>query len=141
MKYKNILFLDGNCLFCLKSVNMLCRLDKREELHYSSLQGDAAQALPKKWRELTDEKGLPSGQVVLVERYGSDNEQQWHGADGIIRSFKLIGMPFSVLWLLYYTPKGIKNCVYKMVARNRHFIVNPNACTIPSKKFSSKFIP
>ena len=133
--------MDGECLFCQSSVKYLYQIDSLQQLHFSTLQGKTAECLPDSWRATEDEKGNASGGVVLIENYQQTSEQRWRGADAVLRALYLIGGIWSVLWLLHLIPAFIKDPLYKLIARNRYrFTGGKQACELPSKEFSDRFV-
>ena len=95
-KNTGVLFLDGDCLFCQKSVKCLYEIDRLKKLHFSTLQGEAAEALPSRWRTTEDGSGAASGEMVLIENYQQDNEKRWRGASAVLRTFYIIGGVWSL---------------------------------------------
>ena len=141
-KNTGLLFLDGDCLFCQKSVKSLYELDRLKNLHFSTLQGEAAEALPASWRTTEDCRGEASGEMVLIENFQQSNEKRWRGASAILRTFYIIGGIWSLLWWLNMVPSFIKDSVYQVIGKNRHrFNGGKKTCELPTKEFSERFIP
>ena len=44
---KKIIFFDGDCILCNKSMRLCYKYDKKKKFHYSSLQSDFAKELLK----------------------------------------------------------------------------------------------
>jgi len=138
---KHILFLDGDCVMCQKTAQRLYRWDLTQTIFFSALQGQTASMLPSNWRNTTDAKGRPSGNAVLVERAGQDNECRWQGANAILRSLLLTKSPLALCWIFYYIPGFLKNRFYGLVARNRHRLISNKSCPLPSQSFKDRFLP
>lgn len=137
----NILFMDGECLFCQNSVKYLYLLDQQKQLHFSTLQGKAASVLPGDWRVTEDSNGKAAGNVALIENFNKENEKHWRGADAILRSLYLVGGVWKVMWIFHQTPEFIKTFGYQLIAKNRHrFSGGKKACELPSANFASRFI-
>ncbi|BDS06117.1 hypothetical protein NT6N_11570 [Oceaniferula spumae] len=138
----NILFLDGDCMFCQQSATMLHRLDKRGRLHFAPLQGETARILPEAWRQLEDTNNQASGAAVLTEYYGSDRQMHWRGADAILRSLYLTGGIFKIFWPLHWLPRWIKSPAYQFIARHRHRLkFGKESCSLPDAKFREHMLP
>ena len=140
-KIINILFMDGDCLFCQNSVQVLYKLDQQKRLHFSRLQGETAKVLPEDWRVVLDGKGQASGNVALIENFEQTDEKRWRGADAVFRSLYLIGGIWKTVWLFYYIPHPVKKFCYQLIAKNRHrFTDGKKACKLPSSGFSGRFV-
>lgn len=138
---KHILFLDGDCVFCQKSAQLLYRWDRTQMIHFSALQGDTATMLPSDWKNTTDANGRPSGNAVLVECAGQTNESRWRGADAILRSLLLTRSWWALCWVFYYIPGFLKHRLYSLIARNRHRLVRDKTCPLPGPSFKDRFLP
>ena len=138
---KNILFLDGECVFCQKSAQFIHRLDKKGLIHFAPLQGKTAELLPDKWKLSEKQTAQAPGAVVLVENLG-DNQVFWRGADAVLRTLNLIGGVWRIFWPLHHLPQCMKEGVYQLVAKNRYRIAGKNtACDLPDDVFKSKMFP
>lgn len=139
---KNILFLDGDCLFCQRSARLLHRWNRRNNLFFATLQGETAALLPAGWKSHADEKGRPAGAAVLMEHAGCPDQRCWRGADAVLRAFYLTGGVRTALWLLHYTPRFLKSGMYHLIARNRHQLMQARgSCPLPEQDFKDQFMP
>ena len=139
---RNILFLDGDCLFCRRSARLLHRWNRRNNLFFATLQGETAAMLPADRVSLTDARGRPAGAAVLMEHAGCPDQRCWSGADAVLRAFYLTGGIRSALWLLHYTPRFLKSGMYHLIARNRHHIARTRGiCPLPEQDFKDQFMP
>lgn len=138
----HILFLDGECLFCQQSAQLLYRWDRSRQIYFAPLQGETAQALPEDWKRLTDSHGNATGTAVFAENFGTPDARYWRGADAPLRSLKVSGGVCKVFWLLSYTPRPIKDWVYQSIARNRHRLLRKKGvCAIPDELFKARMLP
>jgi len=141
-KPNNILFLDGDCMFCQKTATVLHKLDKHGQLHFAPLQGETAKLLPESWRELKDANQQASGAAVLTEGYLTDEQRHWRGADAILRSLYLAGGAPKLLWPIHWLPKWIKSPGYNFIARHRHkLLFGKGSCSIPDANFRGHMLP
>ena len=138
---KPILFLDGNCVFCQRSAQLLHWLDRHDRIRFAPLQGETAKMLPEKWR-LTDNKNTtqPSSAILVESPKGKTSPLR--GADAVLRALKLAGGIGSVFWLFHYLPAWLKNGTYQFIARHRYRIAGKQAtCNMPDKHFLDKMLP
>ena len=143
-KNLNVFFMDDACLLCHKSIQLLCRIDSRKKLHFSTLQGESAKNLPTECQlsssDSNDARATES--AVLIEDYQLDSQRIWHGADAVLRSLFLIGGWWRIFWLGYFIPQSIKQACYQFIARNRHSIVPTHkTCPLPTAETAERFIP
>lgn len=139
---KQIIFLDGDCVLCQKSAQLLHRIDAHDHLLFTSLQGKTASQLPEEWLSTVDTNGQAGGAAVFAESFGTEEVTYWRGSDAILHALKAaggIGIPLS--WLLII-PKSLREIVYRWIARNRHrFIRKNDTCSMPDPIFLSKQLP
>lgn len=136
-----ILFLDGDCNFCKRSVRTLSKLCPH--LKFAPLQGSTAvQFLSQQQRRLRDEQGAPTGAAILIENPASNTQIYWKGPDAILRTFWLMGGPPSLLWHLHRVPQWLKKGTYQFIARRRHALpFISKQCQLPSQEEKQRYLP
>jgi predicted DCC family thiol-disulfide oxidoreductase YuxK len=119
-----VLFFDGNCAFCSKSVQQVVRFDAQERISFAPLQG-----------ELATEKGFSgyaadtNGSMVLMRE--SDGRVFMH-SDALIELARALGGYWNVFRIARWIPRWIRDGVYRWIARNRHrFMGKTEACMLP----------
>ncbi len=124
---KHIIFFDGICNLCNSFLQFIIKRDKKERFFFVSLQSKYAQEnLSKKWTEATNFQS-----IILKENYYLRTKST---------AVLLIAKHLSGMWpLLYYLfiliPKGARDFVYDIVAKNRYrWFGKKNVCQIPSPK-------
>lgn len=141
-QYEHILFLDGECLLCRRTSQLVHHLDHNKCIYFAPLQGTTAEILPSEWRLLTGPDGTPSGNVVLAESTSSGQYRYWHGADAMLRTLLLTKSILSPLWIFHYTPSFLKNIIYRQIAKNRlQLSSRMNNCRIPVQSFKDALLP
>ncbi len=129
-----ILFFDGTCGFCTRSVQWVLRHDRRDALRFAPLQGEtyAALAIPGKPTDMSS--------LVLLR----DGRLYTHSS-ATVRMLRLLGGIWPVVGaLLWVVPKPLRDAGYRVVARNRYRIagrVEPGACAIPSPDIAARLLP
>ncbi len=119
-----ILFYDGDCGLCARSVQWILRHDRRGELRFAPLQGATYAALdvPGKPRDLNS--------MVLW-----DGERLFVEGDAWARVLKAMGGWWG-MWggALKRLPRRIRDGVYRFIARRRHRLATPpSACPTPTE--------
>lgn len=122
-----VLFFDGDCGFCSKSVRQVYRLDRRGAVEFAPLQGKLS-------HELGFEKcaAKDGGTMVIVRE--SDGRRFFKG-DAWIELGKTLGGICAVAAALFSIfPKGARDWIYDLVAKNRYLIAGKgNACAMPDE--------
>lgn len=132
---KWVLFYDGDCAFCAKSVNRVFDLDRNGVVDFSPLQGELART-----HGLTDYADPREGTMVVMRE-----------ADGAVflRSEALIelaralgGWSRGLALFGRLVPRVIRDGAYKWIARNRHrFGGGKDACRLPTPEFLARVRP
>ncbi len=119
-----VLFFDGSCAFCSKSVQYVVRFDGRERISFAPLQG-----------ELAREKGFSgyaaatNGSMVLLRE--SDGRVFMH-SDALIELAHALGGFWRFFKIARLIPRWLRDGVYRWIARNRYrFMGKTNACLLP----------
>jgi len=128
---QRIVFYDGVCKFCNRSVNTLIKLDQRGRIMYSPLQGELAKAkLPE-----ADRSNLDS---LVYLRKGTIH----HRSSAVL--FSLADAAVWLCWLHVFRliPAVVRDACYAYVAKNRYrWFGKHDSCMIPSGSIRQRFIP
>jgi len=128
---KNILFFDGSCAFCTKSVQIFIKHNSKN-IYFSSLQGQAANLVQ------IPEFAKNSNSLVFYSNHA------FHIRGQALRKLANFTKPFSLLrFLLVLTrilPLPLVNAVYTKIAQNRHKINFKENCAFDSR-LSHKLLP
>lgn len=131
---KRVLFYDGDCAFCTKSVNRVFDLDRHGVVDFSPLQGELAASLNlQKYADLQE-----GTMVVLRESDGAI----FLRSDAILELANALGGIYKLAILGRFIPRILRDGAYKWFARNRHrFAGKGDACRLPSPEFLSRIRP
>lgn len=106
---KTILFFDGNCGLCNRSVKFVLKKEKDHALLFSPLQSDFAK---KTLAPFNLENKLDS--LVLLE-----NGKVYTESSGALRVTKYLRRLWPLMMAFLIVPPFIRNAVYKYIAKNR----------------------
>jgi predicted DCC family thiol-disulfide oxidoreductase YuxK len=136
-QHRGILFYDGECGLCLRSVRFFLWADRSAQLRFAPLQGEtAAKRLPADLREadclstvvyLRDEPGGEAHYYVRSEAVGR----------------ALIDIGGFWAWTgraLMLVPSGLREAGYRFVARHRGKIFPKSKCALPSLGQQSRIL-
>lgn len=127
-----ILFFDGICGLCNRLVNIVLRLDRKQLIRFSPLQGETARAmlppLPEDAREWS---------MVYW-----DGERVHTDSDANLVLCRDLGGVLSVLSVLRWIPRGVRDPVYRTLARTRYrWFGTLESCRVPSAEEEARFLP
>jgi predicted DCC family thiol-disulfide oxidoreductase YuxK len=132
----NIIFFDGVCGLCNKTVDFVLRADRNRVFLYSPLQGQT-------FRRIT--QNYPETQTVdsiYVLNRGSGAEKLLQRSDAIL--FILAHLP-GYRWLARvgrFVPRLIRDTMYRLVAAIRYRIWGKrDSCRLPSSEERTRFLP
>lgn len=122
-----VLFFDGECGFCQKSVRWIHEFDDKGWIEFAPLQGELAEKFGLGGYA---EKGGGS-LVVLREPDG----EIFTKSDAVAELGKALGGVFRVLaFMLSRIPGKLRDGIYDWVARNRYRLLGKaDACALPDK--------
>jgi len=124
-----IVFFDGECAFCSRSVRWLVLLDWRKNLRISPLQGDLARS--KGLERYADNSD--GTMVVLRESDGAI----FTSSDAWLEVMRALGGPWRLFLIFKLVPRFIRDAAYRLFARNRWF-GKTNACGMPDEKVTKR---
>lgn len=122
-----VLFFDGECGFCTRSVRWVYRLDRKGAVEFAPLQGELSKRLG--LEKFADEEG---GTMVVI-REGSGERffksDAWIAlARGLGGGWKLVAAAIAMF------PKSWRDAAYDLFARNRYRVAGKgSACSIPDE--------
>ena len=127
-----VVFYDGDCGLCDRSVKALIRMDKRGRLRYATLQGETATGL------MGEPQGPSEGWAIkLLDERGLHD-----GSTAALRAMAAAGGIGALGKVLLLVPRYIRDGVYKWIARNRYrWFGTVDACLLPSKALRQQFLP
>lgn len=115
MQYKisnqKVVFFDGVCNLCQRSIKYIIKYDKKQSLKFASLQGEYA----KKMLHPTDHKNL--GRILYF-----DSKELNTKSTAILKLCNVLGGWHKILLLGYLLPKFFRNMFYDVIAQNRYFL-------------------
>ncbi len=127
---KPILFYDGVCGLCDRSVQFLLKRDKAHKLHFSPLQGETAKTL------LTTVQREQLASVVLWE-----DKKTYEKSQAMLRVLA-IHLGWSWVKVFFYIPKPVSDFFYHLIADNRyHLFEKMDVCRLPTPEEKASFLP
>lgn len=129
----HLVFFDGTCNFCSRSVNFLLEHDKDKKFLFSTLQGETAkQWIPEKFRNNMETS-------ILVENYKSANPKIYYYGKGAFRALWLLGGAWKLLGWPSFFPAFLYDWGYRLIASHRNWFTQ--SCKIPTAATKERFLP
>lgn len=125
-----IVFYDGDCGFCNRTVAYLLKHDRGKEIYFASIQSAVC-------KKIFDEYGWDEPDLstfYYVE--GGNLYKKSTAALKVVRNFKY---PQRLMLLGFVFPRFLRDFVYDLVARNRKRI-SKGYCVVPSEEDRSRFL-
>ena len=126
-----ILFYDGECGLCARTVQWCLDHDQRQRLRFAPLQGATYAALD------IESKPLDLNTVVLFD------EGRLHvTSDAVLRLLRHVGGVWGV-WgnLGRIVPRFVRDASYRFIARRRHkWFGAADRCRLPTQAESARFL-
>lgn len=126
----SVLFFDGVCNLCNRTVDFLIRRDKKHVLRYAPLQGTSA-------HEMLDAsmiEALPS--VVFMDKNGV-----YQRSTAVLRAVAKLGGLWPALMILLVIPRPIRDAVYNWIGKNRYtWFGKRDSCRLPTPAERAMFL-
>jgi predicted DCC family thiol-disulfide oxidoreductase YuxK len=117
-----IIFFDGYCHLCCRSVKFILRRDPRGYFTYAPIDGATADQLLKK----SSTSPLPDS-IVLYE-----NGKIYTRSTAALRVARKLCGAWPLLYIFMLIPPPIRNAVYNIIARNRYkWFGRSESCWMP----------
>lgn len=128
---KGVILFDGFCNLCNASVQFIIKRDRGDYFRFAALQSQTGKAIASKYNALTN-----ANSVILIE-----GEKKYIESTAALRIAKKLSGLWPLLYLFIIIPPPIRNCIYRIVAKNRYrWFGKRKECMIPSTKLQLKFI-
>jgi predicted DCC family thiol-disulfide oxidoreductase YuxK len=125
-----VLLFDGVCNLCNSVVQFVLTHDKNAAVRFASQQSAFGQ------RTML-ERGLSGIEgVVLLE-----GERVYTHSDAALRLLGYLPAPLGWLSGLHVIPRGLREIVYRLIARNRYRLFGKRkACFLPRPEWKARFL-
>ena len=127
-----ILFYDGECGICTRSVRFLMKRDRQQRLRFAPLQGETAQSLlPEALRKDLSTAVYRQSEAVTYLR----SDAALHALIDTGSALRFIAK--VSLWI----PQGFRDVCYNWIARNRAKLSPKSSCPMPTEQQRRQLLP
>ena len=125
----DIIYFDGDCLFCNRSIQLIIKLDRNQRFYFALLRSDYAK------------KHLNSDLIKKVDSIIYQTPARiYTKSSAVIRIISHLGIGYRFLLIFLLIPVFIRNFFYDLFARYRYQLFGrQDQCTLPSAH-SSRFL-
>lgn len=127
-----VVFFDGECGLCLRSVDFLLTEDLREILKFAPLRSRAAQKYG------VSEPTIDVGETMIL----ADNGRLYEKSDAVLRCADYLGGGWRLLArMAAAVPRDLRDRGYMLISRRRHrFFPRGEECRIPGPGERARFL-
>ena len=119
---QTILYYDGLCVLCNKSIRFIIDRDRKNQFKIGLL--DAFKSEDKQDSVILVHKGI-----------------KYNYSSAVIKSLILLGGIYKLAFLLFILPKSLRDFLYKIIAKNRYkWFGKHNTCPTLPEKWKKRFI-
>lgn len=125
-----IVFYDGDCGFCNRSVAFILKNDKTRSIKFAAIQSDFTNMLFR-------DKGWPAPDLSTFYFY--ENAGIFEKSTGALKVAKYLKFPYTLMLAFWIIPPFIRNYVYNVIAKRRRNL-SKDYCVMPSIEERKRFI-
>ena len=126
-----IVYFDGVCGFCNRTVDFLLKRDTAATLRFAPLQGETA-------RDHLPEQDRTSLDSLVVSR----GEKSWRRSAAVVRTLWQLPAPWPIMgWLLWLIPLPLRDLGYRLFAKVRYRLFGKlESCRLPQPGEAERFL-
>lgn len=128
----HIVFFDGVCNLCNKSVDFILKRDHHRKFRYASLQSSIAD-------NMLGEKGVDTSDIrtiILLK-----DQKIFYKSDAVLEIARDLRPPWPVLYIFKLVPRFIRDAMYNLISKNRYnWFGKRDTCRIPTTEEKDLFL-
>lgn len=125
-----VVFYDGDCGFCNRSVQFILDHERLHEVRFCALQSETAQRFFR-------DKGFPEPDLSTF--YFWDGNRLSERSSGALRVAAFLKFPYSWMRVGWIVPRFMRDAVYNWIAKRRHKLAKQQ-CALPTPEQRKRFI-
>lgn len=124
--------MDARCALCTRGAKWIARNDRREEFKIVPLQSELGKAL---MNHYAIDPADPTSWLYL------EDGRAYASLNALIRVGHRLGRVWNVLFILRVFPRGLRDTLYRVVARNRYrWFGTADLCTLPDPELQKRLM-
>lgn len=131
---KTVVLFDGICNLCHRSVQFILHHDKAQRFVFASQQSEVGQQLLRQY-------GVPTEAALADSLVVIEGGQVWLESDAALHILYRLGGVWRIPALLRWVPKGLRDWVYRLIAKNRYRLFGRlERCMVPTPELKKRFL-
>lgn len=132
---EHLVFFDGECGFCDRTVQWLLKHDKAEVLYFAPLQGEQA-------KQVLPQFNLPEDlDSIVYVRQGTGGSEVFIYSAAIGEILRTLPAPWSWMRVAWIVPRFIRDAAYRSFAARRiQWFGTVDACTLPDERQARRLL-
>ncbi|MCE3296620.1 MAG: hypothetical protein K0R65_2334 [Crocinitomicaceae bacterium] len=126
-----VIFYDGECGFCNRSVQFILEHEKNHDVCFTALQSDFA-------LDFFARHQLPKPDLSTV--YFWDGRNLFSKSTAALKLTNELKFPWGFLKAGYILPRGWRDRIYDFIAARRHRLGNKGFCALPTEEQRKRFL-
>ena len=128
-----VIFFDGECNLCNRSVQFVIRHDKQKLFRFAALQSESGKQVIAK---LTENGAKVPDSFILKYK-----NSYYVRSSAALMVARLIGGGWQMLYGFTIIPRFLRDSIYDFVSRNRYkWFGKQNECMIPTPELMDRFL-
>lgn len=133
MKKKSIIFFDGYCVLCSRTIQFIIKYDSKKYFHFVPVQSEIGQSMIKRFPTSASQ---PLTQSVLL----LENNQLYKQSTAVLKIIRRLKSPIKYLYFFILIPPFIRNLIYRQISKHRYvWFGQNNTCFVPDSKNDQLF--
>lgn len=126
-----IILYDGVCNLCNASVRFVLARDHKDYFRFAPLQSDIGRTLAAQYDLSPD----------LSTFFLIDGSKAYEKSLAWLEIMRLLGEPWSALYVFKLVPGAIRDWLYNLIGRNRYqWFGRQDSCPVPKAEWQRKFL-
>lgn len=125
----SIVFYDGGCMLCARTVRLLLRADRHHVLHFAPLNGLTA-------KQLAINNTTDTAESVVFYQAG----KIYQASTAVLAICTTLPFPWPILYMFIAVPPFIRNSIYRYIGRNRYRWFGQSTCLVVDPKFKDRIL-
>ncbi len=131
---KTVVLFDGVCNLCHRTVQFILRHDRARRFVFASQQSEVGQ-------QLLSQHGIPTAAALTDSVVVVEEGRVWLESDAALHILYRLGGVWRIPALLRWVPKGLRDWVYRLVAKNRYRLFGRlERCMVPTPELKERFL-
>ena len=127
-----VIFFDGNCILCNRSVGLILKNDSGKEFLFASLQSDAAKNILLHYNL----KNISPSSILLLAE-----DKVYDKSEAVLKICQKLDWPWRIFTLFKYLPKRFRDYMYDGIAKNRYrWFGKMDSCTLVFPEYKNRFL-